>query len=75
MPETEYGKSKLMAENEIKNVCGESELSYSIIRPPMIYGKDAPEIGIEFYDFLSTEFHYHLALSITKEVSYSLETY
>jgi len=42
MPETEYGKSKLMAENEIKNVCGESELSYSIIRPPMIYGKDAP---------------------------------
>lgn len=41
-PVTEYGKSKYMAEKEIKNICKDSELSYSIIRPPMIYGKDAP---------------------------------
>lgn len=53
LPETEYGKSKLAAENEIKNVCDQSELSYSIIRPPMIYGKDAPGNWNRILRFLS----------------------
>ena len=53
LPATYYGKSKLKAEAEIKNICNESNLSYSIIRPPMVYGKDAPGNWNRILKFLS----------------------
>ena len=53
LPVTCYGKSKLAAEAEIKNICNESNLSYSIIRPPMVYGKDAPGNWNRILKFLS----------------------
>ena len=41
-PKTEYGKSKLSAENEIKNICQKYKISYTIIRLPLVYGPNAP---------------------------------
>lgn len=40
-PVTNYGKSKLHAEEQLMTLSDES-FSVSIIRPPMIYGKNAP---------------------------------
>ena len=41
-PVTDYGLSKLAAETALRGVCKCSELAYTIIRPPMVYGKHAP---------------------------------
>jgi len=41
LPETNYGKSKFEAENKLKLIEDESFI-ISIVRPPMIYGKNAP---------------------------------
>jgi nucleoside-diphosphate-sugar epimerase len=40
-PKDPYGISKHEAEKELKNICSSSEISYTIIRPPLIYGPDA----------------------------------
>ncbi|MCK5539156.1 MAG: NAD-dependent epimerase/dehydratase family protein [Bacteroidales bacterium] len=40
-PITPYGKSKLEAEKQLKELCDENFI-VSIIRTPMVYGKDAP---------------------------------
>lgn len=40
-PLTPYGKSKLVAERELEEL-GNQDFIVSIIRPPMVYGKDAP---------------------------------
>jgi len=40
-PDTPYGKSKLDAERELEKLNDENFI-VSIIRPPMVYGKDAP---------------------------------
>jgi len=37
-PKTYYAKSKFEAENRIKDVCKSSQTSFTIIRPPLIYG-------------------------------------
>lgn len=37
-PEDDYGKSKLMAEQELKKICDNSGLEYVILRPPLVYG-------------------------------------
>lgn len=34
----DYGRSKLRAENAIKDGCQSSQLKYTIIRPPLVYG-------------------------------------
>ncbi len=39
-PEGDYSKSKVKCENEIINVLKNSKVNLSIIRPPMIYGKN-----------------------------------
>ena len=41
IPETNYGRSKLEAEKKLKNI-ENNNFIVSIIRPPMIYGKNAP---------------------------------
>lgn len=40
-PLTPYGKSKLAAERELEELCDQNFI-VSIVRPPMVYGKDAP---------------------------------
>ncbi len=40
-PVTPYGKSKLVAENELLKL-GDDNFTVSILRPPMIYGRNAP---------------------------------
>jgi len=40
-PLTPYGKSKLVAERELEELSDQNFI-VSIIRPPMVYGKDAP---------------------------------
>lgn len=41
-PDNNYSRSKLNAEKEIINIANDSEFDYVIIRPPLIYGYDAP---------------------------------
>ena len=41
-PHTDYGLSKLEAELKLMNLFSESELFVHIVRPPMIYGRNAP---------------------------------
>lgn len=38
LPRCAYGHSKLLAENKIIEVCEKSNMQYTIIRPPMVYG-------------------------------------
>ncbi|KKL50017.1 hypothetical protein LCGC14_2309700 [marine sediment metagenome] len=37
-PKDEYALSKLAAENHLKTICHESNMTYTIIRPPLVYG-------------------------------------
>ena len=37
-PEDEYAYSKLAAENRLKTICYGSNMTYTIIRPPLVYG-------------------------------------
>ena len=37
-PEDDYGKSKLAAEEELANLCKNSEMEFVILRPPLVYG-------------------------------------
>ena len=37
-PEDEYAQSKLQAENKIKTLTNNSGMTYTIIRPPLVYG-------------------------------------
>lgn len=41
-PRELYATSKLDAENRLKAVCGEVSMSYTIVRPPLVYGPGAP---------------------------------
>ena len=41
-PSTPYGRSKLGAENAIKEICSGTEMRYTIIRPPLVYGPKNP---------------------------------
>ena len=41
-PVTPYGRSKLGAENAIKEICSGTKMSYTIIRPPLVYGPKNP---------------------------------
>lgn len=42
-PTDDYGRSKWMAEIAVQDFCREhSSIQYTILRPPMIYGPDAP---------------------------------
>ena len=41
-PQSKYGKSKLEAENKLKSQFEKSKSLLTIVRPPMIYGKNAP---------------------------------
>ena len=53
-PNTPYSKSKLLCENYIKEFCKDTKLSYTIIRSPLVYGKNAPgNLGIlkKFIDY------------------------
>jgi nucleoside-diphosphate-sugar epimerase len=40
-PNDDYGKTKLIAENLVKSVCSQRKVSYTIIRPPLVYGNGA----------------------------------
>ena len=42
LPYSEYTKCKLMAEKELMQICLKSSMNYTILRPPLIYGRDAP---------------------------------
>lgn len=41
-PINEYARSKLNAENAIASICKNSDMRYVVIRPPLIYGHNAP---------------------------------
>ena len=41
-PKGEYAISKLNAENSIERVCNNSNMSFILIRPPLVYGPGAP---------------------------------
>jgi len=41
-PSTPYGKSKLEAELALKQIAGASTLKWTIIRPPLVYGRGNP---------------------------------
>jgi nucleoside-diphosphate-sugar epimerase len=41
-PQDEYGKSKLEAENSVRQICDEAGMQYVCIRPPLVYGPGAP---------------------------------
>lgn len=41
-PNTPYGEAKLAAENELIRLAKESKMSYTIVRPPIVTGKNAP---------------------------------
>ena len=41
-PSSSYGVSKLKSENIIQDLCKSSQMNYIIIRPPLVYGKNAP---------------------------------
>lgn len=41
-PQDAYGKSKLEAENSVRQICEEEGMQYVCIRPPLVYGPDAP---------------------------------
>jgi UDP-glucose 4-epimerase len=51
-PSNLYSHSKLNAENELVRVCNTSEMNYTIIRPPLIYGHGAPGNCSKIYRFL-----------------------
>ena len=48
-PHSDYALSKLEAEKGLKDVCTGSGMDYVIIRPPLVYGADAPG---NFYSLL-----------------------
>jgi len=41
-PHNIYSESKLIAEEKLKKICQECEMEYVIIRPPLVYGGNAP---------------------------------
>jgi nucleoside-diphosphate-sugar epimerase len=41
-PDTPYGRSKLKAEMEIKQLCENSTMTYTILRPTLVYGANNP---------------------------------
>ncbi|MBL1209502.1 NAD-dependent epimerase/dehydratase family protein [Geminocystis sp. GBBB08] len=41
-PDTPYGKSKLKAEKAIKEICPNSTMTYTILRPTLVYGPNNP---------------------------------
>jgi nucleoside-diphosphate-sugar epimerase len=41
-PATLYGKSKLLAEKELKCIAGKHGMQWTIIRPPLVYGPGNP---------------------------------
>jgi len=41
-PDTPYGRSKLKAEQAVQQLCAESSLTWTILRPPLIYGASNP---------------------------------
>ncbi len=41
-PNTPYGRSKLKAEQAVQQLCAESSLTWTILRPPLIYGANNP---------------------------------
>lgn len=41
-PNSYYGFSKLLAERVVQSICEHSDMKSIIIRPPLIYGKNAP---------------------------------
>jgi nucleoside-diphosphate-sugar epimerase len=42
LPSEDYAKSKYEAELKLRDICVESQMELVIIRPPLVYGKDAP---------------------------------
>ena len=41
-PDTPYGRSKLQAEQNLKELCNNSTMTWTILRPPLIYGARNP---------------------------------
>ncbi|MDB9312972.1 NAD-dependent epimerase/dehydratase family protein [Spirulina sp. CS-785/01] len=41
-PDTPYGRSKLQAEQALKELCANSSMTWTILRPPLIYGPRNP---------------------------------
>ncbi len=41
-PEEPFAVSKVEAENQLAKLCSATSMGFVIIRPPMVYGKDAP---------------------------------
>lgn len=41
-PNNPYGEAKLAAENEVISLCDQSSMTYTIVRPPIVYGPSAP---------------------------------
>lgn len=41
-PQTPYAQSKLRAEERLKEVCAEYEMDLVVVRPPLVYGPQAP---------------------------------
>lgn len=41
-PHDAYSESKVAAEDALRRVCASSGMDWTIVRPPMVYGRDAP---------------------------------
>ena len=52
-PETNYAKSKLLAERALIDICKNSKMEYTIIRPPLVYDFDAPGNYFRLKNFLN----------------------
>jgi nucleoside-diphosphate-sugar epimerase len=50
-PQDNYAQSKLKAEHAIYNVCGQSNMSYVILRPPLVFG---PHVKANFLHLMNT---------------------
>lgn len=48
-PDTDFGRSKLQAEQGLQKVCAQSEMTYTILRAPLVYG---PRVKQHFLQLL-----------------------
>jgi len=52
-PETNYAKSKLLAERALKNICQNSKMNYTIIRSPLVSDLNSPGNLSRIRNFIS----------------------
>lgn len=54
-PESPYGRSKLKAEKTLKELCKNSPMSWTILRPPLVYGPGNPGNMVRLLKLVQSE--------------------